>query len=259
MTGKRMLIDTSKCTGCRACMVSCKQWHSLPAVDTEFTGSYTNPPDLTGADLTLIKFTEAEVGGKLKFLFFNNRCRHCDVPPCAASCPRHAVIKQANGMVRIDPDLCDPNACSPDQYPRLKPCQLGCPYKNDGPGGMMGIPKWKYTKDGALLGSKMRKCDFCFDRWKKKSGLQDPPFVSQELLPNGKPAVTSAVPACQVTCPPGAITTGGAGVVLKLALKRVSYLKANGYLNANVYPDQYTENLTHVIWILTENKSVYGL
>jgi Fe-S-cluster-containing dehydrogenase component len=258
MTGKRLVIDTSKCIGCRACQVACKQWHSLPSEDTAFTGEYTNPPDMSGANLTVAKFTETEAGGKVKWLFFKDMCRHCNSPTCVASCPRHAIIKQANGMVRIDSNLCDPSACSPDQYPRLKPCQLGCKYKNDGPGGVMGIPKWKYTKDSVLSGSKMRKCDFCFDRWKTKSGLKNPPFVSQELLPNGKPAVTSAVPACQVTCPPGAITSGGAGATLKKANSRVNYLKANGYPNANVYPDQYTDQ-THVIWILTENKSVYGL
>jgi formate dehydrogenase iron-sulfur subunit len=256
MTGKRMLIDTSKCQACKACQVACQQWHSLEAEDTTFTGSYQNPPEMSGTNLTVVKFTEIEDAGKVKWLFFKDQCRHCESPPCVPSCPRHAIVKQANGMVRIDPDLCDPHACAPgsgDSVPR--PCQSACPYKND---GIRGIPKWKYTKEGALLGSKMRKCDFCFDRWKTKTGLKVPPFVSTEKLPNGQPVVTSAIPACQLTCPAGAITTGGAGKMLKSANSRVSYLKANGYPNANIYPDQI-QQISHVIWILTEDKSAYGL
>ena len=253
MLGKRMLIDASKCIGCRACQVACKQWHSLPSEDTTFTGSYQNPPDMSGANLTVAKFTEIETGGKVKWLIFKDMCRHCAMPKCKATCPRRAIIKQANGMVRINPALCNPVACAPGSGDKVaRPCQQGCPYKTGGLGGMVGIPKWQYTKDGALSKSKMRKCDFCFDRW-TKSGLKIPPFVS-----SGQPAVTSAVPACQVTCPPGAITTGGAGAVLTRANGRVSYLRANGYPNANVYPDQNVSQ-THVIWVLTENKSTYGL
>jgi Fe-S-cluster-containing dehydrogenase component len=30
------LIDMTKCTGCRACQVACKQWNQLEAEETEF-------------------------------------------------------------------------------------------------------------------------------------------------------------------------------------------------------------------------------
>src|SRR4030043_868219 len=227
MLGKRMLIDTSKCTACRACMVSCKQWHSLPAVDTEFTGSYTNPPDLTGADLTNVQFTEAEVVGKLRFLFFNNRCRHCDAPTCRVACPLvpKAIKRQANGIVRIDPDRCDPSLCSTNA---IKPCQQACPFKSIGDGAI-GIPKREYVKDGSPVTTVMRKCDFCYNRFTSLE-LKSPPFVSTD----GK--TKSALPACQVTCPPGAITSGKADAMLTKATKRVNYLKLNGYPNANIYP-----------------------
>ena len=35
-----VLVDTTRCMGCRACQVACKQWNQLKAVKTEFTGSY---------------------------------------------------------------------------------------------------------------------------------------------------------------------------------------------------------------------------
>jgi Fe-S-cluster-containing dehydrogenase component len=255
MTGKRILIDSSKCQACKACQAACQQWHSLEAEDTTFTGSYQNPPDMSGANLTVVRFTEIEADGKVKWLFFKDQCRHCESPSCKTACPLGAIVRQANGMVYINPAICNPLVCTSAAYPALRPCQSACPFKvYDG----AGIPRWKYTKDSTLTGEKMKKCDFCYNRWKKKSGLQDPPFISQELLPNGKPAVTSAICACQVACPPGAIASGGAGAMLKKAKSRVSYLKANGYPNANVYPSQLGL-LTHVIWVLLEDVSVYGL
>ncbi len=163
MLGKRIVIDTSKCTACRACMVSCKQWHSLPAEDTTFTGSYQNPKDLSGATLTLIRFTETVVDEKLKFLFFNDRCRHCEFPNCKPSCPLGAIKKKGNGGVYIKMTVCNPLACTSAPYPALRPCQLGCPFKVSGDG--LGIPRWKFEKDGALVGSKMKKCDFCYNRY----------------------------------------------------------------------------------------------
>ena len=46
--GKTILVDVSRCTGCRGCQVACKQWNELPATDTVQTGSYQNPPDMNG-------------------------------------------------------------------------------------------------------------------------------------------------------------------------------------------------------------------
>ena len=42
------LIDVSKCTACRGCQVACKQWNGLPAEHTKQTGTYENPPELSG-------------------------------------------------------------------------------------------------------------------------------------------------------------------------------------------------------------------
>ena len=250
MLGKRMLIDTSKCTACRACMVACKQWHSLPAVDTEFTGSYTNPPDLTGADLTNVQFTEAEVVGKLRFLFFNNRCRHCDAPTCRVACPLvpKAIKRQANGIVRIDPALCNPTLCSTNA---IKPCQTACPFKSIGD-GVIGIPKREYVKDGSPVSTVMRKCDLCYNRFANPTlrGDYDP------IPPGSVKYKGSNKPACALTCPPGAIKVGVADKMLNQARARVNKLKAAGYPNANVYPAGLA---THVIWVLTEAPSAYGI
>jgi formate dehydrogenase iron-sulfur subunit len=246
MTGKRILIDTSKCIGCRACQVACQQWHSLTAEDTTFAGTYTNPPDLSGTNLTLIKFFEKEEAGKVDFHFVTDRCRHCDTPNCVPSCPLGAIKRKANGAVFIKIAKCipeGPGACTDQPYPALRPCQLGCPFKVSGDG--IGVPRWKYMKNGVLTGDKMKKCDFCYNRF------------GNTALPIGTFANTQK-PACQVTCAPGAISSGVADTVFNKAKKRVTYLKANGHPNANVYPNQNGLK-THVIWVLLENPTVYGM
>ncbi|MFH1025102.1 MAG: 4Fe-4S dicluster domain-containing protein [Nitrospirota bacterium] len=251
MLGKRLMIDTSKCIACRACQVACKQWHSLPSEDTTFTGSYQNPPDMSGANLTVAKFTEAEIAGKLRFLFFKDMCRHCENPTCKVACPLvpKAIKRKAiSGIVFIRADLCHPNACSTEV---IKPCQQACPFKTD-PVGRIGVPKYNYEKDGPVT-TVMRKCDFCYNRMNaspEATKLKALPFISAD----GK--TKSALPACQVTCPPGAIMSGAADPMKRKAKRRVTYLIANGYPNANVYPAGLQ---THVIWVLTELPAAYGI
>jgi formate dehydrogenase iron-sulfur subunit len=239
MTGIGMLIDTSKCQACKACQVACQQWHTLVAEDTTFTGSYTNPLDMSGSNLTVVKFTEIESAGKLQWLFFKDQCRHCDSPSCKAVCPFKAIKRTSDGKVRIDKKLCKPKECSTKA---IKPCQKHCPFK---------IPKWKYTANGKVLKKKMVKCDMCFNRMNtspQATKLAVPPFT----VTGG----TSAIPACALTCPPGAITYDSISAVLTKASARVAELQAAGYSTANVYPANLP---THVKWVLVNLPEVYGL
>jgi Fe-S-cluster-containing dehydrogenase component len=230
MNGIRMLIDTSKCIGCKACQIACQQWHSLPAEDTSFTGSYQNPPDMSGANLSVAKFTEVEDAGKVKWLFFKDMCRHCEIPRCFA-CPLGAVTKMVGGPVRIDPLKCDPHRCSTNP---VKPCQFYCPYN---------IPKFNYKKNGMIVETVARKCDFCVDR-----------FTHPDL------PVASKKPACVATCPPGIIKIANADAALTYAIRRAKILRNRGYPNATVYPHQSTTwGATRVIWIILDKASVYGL
>ena len=61
---KAVLCDATKCIGCRACQVACKQWNELPAVATTNTGTYENPPKMDAYTFTKIHFTEVEDNGK---------------------------------------------------------------------------------------------------------------------------------------------------------------------------------------------------
>ena len=141
MPGKSFFVDTTVCTACRGCQVACKQWHDLPAEKTVNQGSYQNPADLSFVTYKLVRFQEVVVGGKLKWLFFADQCRHCIDPPCEATAEdKKAIFRDsATGAV-----IFTANTQSLDTQGIID----SCPYN---------IPR--ASKDGTLA-----KCDMCLDR-----------------------------------------------------------------------------------------------
>ena len=103
MAKMMMIIDPSRCTGCRGCQVACKEWNGNPAVKTTFSGSYQNPPDLDGETFTLVRFNEYSVGNSynIKWLMTNDKCRHCAEPTCVEGFtkPKEAVYRDPSGAV----------------------------------------------------------------------------------------------------------------------------------------------------------------
>jgi formate dehydrogenase iron-sulfur subunit len=262
--GKIMVIDTSKCIGCKACQIACQQWHKLPAEDTSFTGSYQNPPDMSSASLTIVKFHEVGNNGDLRWLFFKDQCRHCKFPFCVDNCPLGAIKITAKGFVIIKAPKCKPTKknpadvvgvdyCSNDP---IKPCQYACPFKTKPPAlplEKVGVPRYKLNNGSTFGEGKAIKCDFCYDRWEENLVWGPNPLKGS---PYKGYFARSDRPACQVACPTDAITTGAGGIKRPEADNRVAFLKANGYPNANVYPKAYP---TKVIWVLLESPEVYGL
>jgi len=138
---KAVLYDATKCIGCRACQVACKQWNELPGEMTINQGSYENPPKLSASTFTKIRFTEVEDNGKFHFVFNKVQCMHCEHPACAAACPVGALQKTPDGPV-----VYDDNKCFGCRY-----CMVACPF---------GIPTFEWDKPLPWV----RKCTFCADR-----------------------------------------------------------------------------------------------
>jgi len=144
MSRVAMLIDESICMGCRGCQVACKQWNDLPAEATTQRGTYENPPDLSAATWTRVRFTELVQGDGLQWLFLTEGCLHCGNPACVEVCPTSALKQDPTlGIVTLERDLC--NGCG---Y-----CTQFCPF---------GIPRL----DADVLSGegKAFKCNFCQDR-----------------------------------------------------------------------------------------------
>ncbi|WP_027175416.1 4Fe-4S dicluster domain-containing protein [Desulfovibrio aminophilus] len=105
MNGKSFFVDLSKCTACRGCQVSCKQWKKLPAEKTVNTGSHQNPADLSFNTLKVVRFSERVDKGKVRWFFLPDQCRHCVEPPCkmASSVEGSILHDQATGAVVFTP------------------------------------------------------------------------------------------------------------------------------------------------------------
>ncbi len=135
-----MLIDVSKCMGCRGCQVACKQWNQLAADKTEFTGTYQNPPRLSGKTWTLVEFIEpADFDKNPRWLFRKRSCLHCTDATCQMVCPTGAIKKRRDGIVHIDQSIC--TGC--------KYCVETCPFGTPHPDWDTGTAK---------------KCRMCLDR-----------------------------------------------------------------------------------------------
>ncbi len=221
-----MFIDASRCIGCKACQVACKQWHQMPAETTAFAGSYQNPPDLSGSTLTLVKFketTNAEWGATyqgMKWLFLKDQCRHCFRPKCARICPT-GIYRSDQGFVIFTEN------CKPENLKLRKnmyDLADACPYD---------IPRYS-----PVLGRYV-KCDFCFDRFNHSD-----PHINNKT-------------ACEAACPANAIVTGSFAAMNALAKTRYRAIRKT-HRFAKVYGGKGAGR-TNVLYLLTDPPSSYGL
>jgi DMSO reductase iron-sulfur subunit len=127
MTQYGFFIDLSRCTGCNACLIACKQWHDIPPGPVKWMRVYQwekgSFPDI---DLCVLPIM----------------CFHCKNPVCAESCPNKAIYKEDKyGAVLVDTTKCKGE----------RKCWEACP---------SGAPQF----EGDDPGLKMSKCTMCIDR-----------------------------------------------------------------------------------------------
>lgn len=140
---KALLQDTTRCIGCRACQIACKQWNQLPAEKTVFFAGpgYQNPKDLSAYTWTLITYNQVEQKGKFDWVFGRLICMHCAEPACASVCPVGALEKTQEGPV-----IYHAGRCIGCRY-----CMMACPFQ---------VPKFQWDKALPLI----QKCTMCADR-----------------------------------------------------------------------------------------------
>jgi Fe-S-cluster-containing dehydrogenase component len=97
-----MAVDTRRCVGCNACVISCKTENALPTggfrdwIVQEARGTF---PDLT-------------------LQIRSERCNQCSRAPCVDACPTGASHLAAGGVVLVTRGKC--TGC--------KACMASCPY-----------------------------------------------------------------------------------------------------------------------------------
>jgi molybdopterin-containing oxidoreductase family iron-sulfur binding subunit len=97
-----MVIDLSRCMGCRACVEACKVENNTPQ------GVFW---------MWVFRFEEGEYPNT-KIRFLPRPCMHCDNAPCVKVCPVGARFKREDGIV-----LTDFERCIGCRY-----CEVSCPY-----------------------------------------------------------------------------------------------------------------------------------
>ena len=137
-----ILVDTTKCIGCRNCQAACQAKNNLPPLPEKIPAHMTYPENLSADTFTHIEFFQT--GGTDDapvFTSIKRQCMHCVEPACAAVCPVGAIVKTKAGPVTYDAEKC--LGC---RY-----CMAACAYN---------IPKFEWDS----ANPRIRKCTMCADR-----------------------------------------------------------------------------------------------
>lgn len=101
MANNAFLIDVDKCTGCKLCVISCKDEH----VDNDYS-PWTKPQPATGHFWMDVKSLERGTIPRVKMSYLPILCQHCANAPCIKACPDDAIKTRDDGLVWIDPAAC---------------------------------------------------------------------------------------------------------------------------------------------------------
>ena len=123
---RALLIDITRCIGCRGCVAACKELHSFPGSEQETELSAT-------AYTAMVDFDEDRHVRKL--------CMHCVTPTCVSVCPVGALQKTPAGPVTYEASRC-----------------LGCRYCMTA--SPFGVPRYEWSRVVPAI----RKCDMCVGR-----------------------------------------------------------------------------------------------
>ena len=132
-----VLVDTTRCIGCRSCEVSCSVTHDNFVPDIQNDRAQESVRDTSEKQFTVVNRFKTEKGE----VFVKKQCMHCWQPACVAACLVNAMVKTKDGPVTWDGDKC--MGC---RY-----CMISCPFD---------IPKFEYFE----WNPRIQKCNMCHER-----------------------------------------------------------------------------------------------
>ncbi len=183
-----LLYDTTRCIGCKACVVACREANNLKADTSNAPGGlWDMPMDLNGQTKTVIKLYKSADGYQRSY--FKAHCMQCVDPACTNACMIGALKKKEHGIVSYDPSLCI--GC---RY-----CQMACPFN---------VPKFEWAK----AAPKIVKCELCRHR---VAGAALARVDGFSRYPKGHG------PGCAEVCPRQAVIYGTRDELLAEARRRM--------------------------------------
>lgn len=132
-----VLVDTTRCIGCRACEKACSEEHDLEVPDIEHDGALEKERTTSEKQWTVVNRYATEKGD----VFVKKQCMHCWQPACAAACLTNAMYK-----TKVGPVIWRGNKCMGCRF-----CMVSCPFN---------IPKFEYHN----WNPKIQKCNMCWER-----------------------------------------------------------------------------------------------
>lgn len=132
-----VLVDTTRCIGCRSCEVACAEAHDLPVPDVKNDDALAKERTTSETSYTVVNRYETEKGE----VFVKKQCMHCWQPACAAACLTNAMYKTHQGPV-----IWRSKKCMGCRF-----CMVSCPYD---------IPKFEYNSTNPRI----QKCTMCWER-----------------------------------------------------------------------------------------------
>jgi formate dehydrogenase iron-sulfur subunit len=134
-----VLVDTTRCIGCRSCEEACAEAHNLPVLDIGDESVFDKKRDTSVTQWTVVNRYNTKRGE----VFVKRQCMHCCQPGCVAACLVKAMKKREEGPVTWDTN------CMGCRY-----CMVSCPFD---------IPKFEYNN----WNPKIQKCNLCWERLKE--------------------------------------------------------------------------------------------
>lgn len=132
-----VLVDTTRCIGCRSCEVACSVAHDNLVPDIKNDNALEQIHDTSDKQWTIVNRFKTEKGD----VFVKRQCMHCWQPACVAACLVNAMYKTKEGLVTWNGDKC--MGC--------RFCMLSCPFD---------IPKAEYHS----WNPRIMKCNLCYER-----------------------------------------------------------------------------------------------
>ncbi|MEW6364017.1 MAG: 4Fe-4S dicluster domain-containing protein [Acidobacteriota bacterium] len=135
-----VLVDTTRCIGCRRCEEACAKANGLPPPNLDDTSVFQGTRTMGTTAWTVVNRYETSRGP----VYVKRQCMHCNQPSCTSACLVRAMLKTEEGPV-----IWRESKCMGCRY-----CMVSCPFD---------VPKFEYDR----VVPKIQKCNMCFSRLKQ--------------------------------------------------------------------------------------------
>jgi len=136
-----VLVDLTRCVGCRTCEAACNREQELPAPDEPFDDKSVFKEKRRPTEKAYTVVNRYDTNSPKGPVYRKIQCNHCNEPACLSSCFVNAYTKTSEGAVIYNSKVCV--GC--------RNCLIACPFN---------VPGYSYS---SAFNPVVKKCIFCYD------------------------------------------------------------------------------------------------